>query len=68
MAKWVKTGYSGLGHCRDAGSILGPAQWVKGSCIVTTVAWATAAARIQFLAQNFPQATGAAKKERNYTT
>ena len=49
---------SGLGHCECAGSIPGLAQWIKGSSV-------TAAAQIQFLAQEHPYAVGVAINNNN---
>ena len=47
MGQWVKNSDCNSSGCYgDVGSILGLAQWVKGSCVATAVAYATAAAPI----------------------
>ena len=65
------------GHCGDPDSILGPAQWVKGSNAVTVAAQVTAVTQIQSLAQELPYTAGVAIKkklhaifyvEKNYKT
>ena len=40
------------------------AQWVKGSSAVIAVAWVTAVAQVQSLAQELPHAIGMAEKRR----
>ena len=49
---------SSLGHYRGADSTPSPAQWIKGSSI------ATAVSGIQYQAQEFPYAMGAAIKKK----
>ena len=56
---------SGLGHYRSTGLIPSPAQWVKGSSVVTAVILVAAAAQIQSLAQGLLHARGAAIKRKN---
>ena len=51
---------SSLGCCGGVGLIPGPAQWVKGSGIAAPAVEATSVARIQYLGQELPYATGAA--------
>ena len=51
---------SSSGHCRGAGLIPSPAQWVKGSSVATVVAQVTATAQIQSLAWELPYTVGAA--------
>ena len=48
--------YSSPGCCGGAGSIPGPAQWVKGSCVA-------AVGQIQSLAWECPYALGVAMKK-----
>ena len=52
MVQWVKNlpaeDCSRSGLCRGAGSILGLAQWVKGSSVAAAAPW------IQSLAQELP--------------
>ena len=50
--------------CGGASSIPSLAQWLRGFSILATVAQGSALAQIQPLAQELPQATGAAKKEK----
>ena len=50
--------------CGGAGSILSLAQSVKGSGTAATVAWVTATAWIQPLAQEIPYAASAAIKKK----
>ena len=49
---------------QDAGSIPGPAPWVKGSTVATAAPWVTIAARGRDLipAQGLPYAAGWPKK------
>ena len=56
---------SNLGHCRGAGSIPGPAQWVKGSNIATVAARVAAVARIHSLSWELLYSMGAAIKNQN---
>ena len=41
-----------------------PTQWVKGSSIAAAMAWVTAEAQIQSLAQELPYAMGTAIKKK----
>ena len=55
---------SSLGHCGGRGSTPGLVQWVKGSGIAAAEAYATAAALIQFLAQEPSYAMSVAIKKK----
>ena len=68
VAQWVKnlTAVAWVA-AEAAGSIPGPAQWVKRSGIDVAVAQATAEARAQSLARELPYASGMAIKTNKQT-